>query len=148
MLTCALQFDDSLDDVIRSYAHTLIRSFKQAMQENCQNFVAAEGVELMILMVRAKNLSRYGALKVLDHAMSKGICPEIFTTFVEHAGLKSLFPAFMKAASIQTETRCSHQGGLVCQKKDCLSNIPRRGSGRKKKEIKKKNIVAAVLKGF
>lgn len=54
----------------------------------------------------------------------------------------------MKAASIQTETRCSHQGGLVCQKKDCLSNIPRRGSGRKKKEIKKKNIVAAVLKGF
>ena len=99
MLTCALQFDDSLDDVIRSYAHTLIRSFKQAMQENCQNFVAAEGVELMILMVRAKNLSRYGALKVLDHAMSKGICPEIFTTFVEHAGLKSLFPAFMKTPS-------------------------------------------------
>jgi len=70
-----------------------------AMQENCQNFVAAEGVELMILMVRAKNLSRYGALKVLDHAMSKGICPEIFTTFVEHAGLKSLFPAFMKTPS-------------------------------------------------
>lgn len=67
-----------------------------AMQENCQNFVAAEGVELMILMLRAKNISRYGALKVLDHAMSKGICPEIFTTFIDHAGLKSLFPAFMK----------------------------------------------------
>jgi beta-catenin-like protein 1 len=67
-----------------------------ALQENCKNFVAAEGIDLMILMLRSKNLSQYGALKVLDHAMAKGICPEIFTTFIERAGLKSLFPAFMK----------------------------------------------------
>ena len=74
-----------------------------ALPENCKNFVTAEGTELMILLIgekksrkREKKLSQFGALQVLNHAMSKNISSEIFSLFVDRGGFRSLFPVFMK----------------------------------------------------
>jgi len=66
------------------------------LPDNAKNFIAAEGTELMLLLLREKKLSQYGAIKVLNHAMSKNISPEVYSLFVDRLGLKSLFPVFMK----------------------------------------------------
>lgn len=53
----------------------------------------------MILLLRKKRLSRAGALKVLNHAMSDKYGAPVCSRFVEQLGLKSLFPCFMKTPS-------------------------------------------------
>eukprot|EP00050_Salpingoeca_kvevrii_P003675 m.230660 g.230660 ORF g.230660 m.230660 type:complete len:589 (-) comp10868_c0_seq35:168-1934(-) len=63
------------------------------------SFVEAEGVQLMIIMLQAKKASRRNALKVLSHAMPTKAGTLMCKTFVEHLGLKSIFPAFMKTPS-------------------------------------------------
>ncbi|ORY30833.1 putative beta-catenin-like protein 1 [Naematelia encephala] len=58
-------------------------------------FLEAEGVELMIIMMKEKLLARTRAIKVLDYAMQtedgSGACER----FVEMLGLKTFFSAFM-----------------------------------------------------
>ncbi|GIX88478.1 beta-catenin-like protein 1 [Caerostris extrusa] len=63
---------------------------------NRERFLKGEGLQLMNLMLREKKLSRNGALKVLDHAMSNAEGADNCNKFVDILGLRSIFPLFMK----------------------------------------------------
>jgi len=63
---------------------------------NRERFLKGEGLQLMILMLKGKKLSRLSALKVLDHAMCNKEGKDNCVKFVEVYGLRSVFPAFMK----------------------------------------------------
>ncbi|XP_071958484.1 beta-catenin-like protein 1 [Antedon mediterranea] len=66
------------------------------LPSNRGRFLKGEGVQLMNLMLREKKLSRFSALKVLDHAMTGDEGAENCNKFVEILGLRSVFPLFMK----------------------------------------------------
>nr|ODN88923.1 beta-catenin-like protein 1 [Cryptococcus depauperatus CBS 7841] len=58
-------------------------------------FLEAEGVELMVMMMKEKKLAKTRAIKVLDYALqSEDGCASCIR-FVEALGLKTLFSAFM-----------------------------------------------------
>ncbi|KND01221.1 uncharacterized protein SPPG_04312 [Spizellomyces punctatus DAOM BR117] len=61
-----------------------------------EKFLEGEGLELMILMLKEKKMSRMRALKVLDHAMLGADGASCCNHFVDILGLKTLFPAFMR----------------------------------------------------
>lgn len=63
---------------------------------NRELFLKGEGLQLMILMLKEKKMSRKSALKVLNHAMCGADGVDNCNKFVEVYGLRSLFPAFMK----------------------------------------------------
>ncbi|GAA5875403.1 hypothetical protein JCM3774_002976 [Rhodotorula dairenensis] len=58
-------------------------------------FLEGEGVELLVLMLKAKNLSRSRAIKTLDHALQGRQGAPLCERFVESLGLKTLFSIFM-----------------------------------------------------
>ncbi|KAI5124831.1 hypothetical protein M0805_005461 [Coniferiporia weirii] len=62
-------------------------------------FLDAEGVDLMVLMVKDKKDSAMQCNKVLDFAMSGPAGTACCETFVEALGLKTLFSAFMGKSS-------------------------------------------------
>ena len=77
---------------------------------NRERFLRGEGLQLMILMLKERKLSRRSALKVLNHAMCNTEGVDNCAKFVDVYGLRSLFPAFMrtpksskKASSSETE---------------------------------------------
>ncbi|XP_001632238.2 beta-catenin-like protein 1 isoform X1 [Nematostella vectensis] len=59
-------------------------------------FLRGEGLQLMILMLREKKMSRRSSLKVLDYAMQGPEGSDNCGKFVEFLGLRCLFPLFMK----------------------------------------------------
>ena len=59
-------------------------------------FLAAEGTELMLLMLREAKFSKPRALKVLDHALSGSSGQPVAEKFIDAAGLKPLFSTFAK----------------------------------------------------
>lgn len=61
--------------------------------ENKDRFVKAEGVELMIIIMKQKKLAYGAAMKALDFAMTR--CSAACERFVDVLGLKTLFAAFM-----------------------------------------------------
>ena len=61
--------------------------------DNKDRFVKAEGVELMIIIMKQKRLAYGSALKALDFAMTR--CSAACERFVDVLGLKTLFAAFM-----------------------------------------------------
>lgn len=63
---------------------------------NRERFLKGEGLQLMNLMLREKKLSRNGALKVLDHAMTNTEGTDNCNKFVDILGLRTVFPIFMK----------------------------------------------------
>ncbi|RXG69306.1 Beta-catenin-like protein 1 [Armadillidium vulgare] len=63
---------------------------------NREPFLVGEGLQLMNLMLREKKLSRNGALRVLDHALSGPEGTENCNKFIEILGLRTIFPLFMK----------------------------------------------------
>ena len=63
---------------------------------NRERFLKGEGLQLMILMLKEKKMSRRSALKVLNHAMCGHEGVDNCNKFVEVYGLRSIFPAFMK----------------------------------------------------
>lgn len=65
--------------------------------ENKERFVKAEGVELMIIIMKQKKLAYGSAIRVLDFAMTK--YPPACERFVDVLGLKTAFAAFMGKAS-------------------------------------------------
>ncbi|GAA6003520.1 hypothetical protein JCM10207_000372 [Rhodosporidiobolus poonsookiae] len=73
-------------------------------------FLEGEGVELLVLMLKAKNLARSRAIKALDHALQGRAGEKLCERFVEVLGLKTLFAIFMgkgsskKAASVAALT--------------------------------------------
>ncbi|CAG8626352.1 1073_t:CDS:10, partial [Ambispora gerdemannii] len=61
-----------------------------------QKFLEGEGVELMLIMMKEKKMSRMRSIKVLDHAMWTAQGTVNCIKFVEIFGLKTLFAAFMR----------------------------------------------------
>nr|DAD32587.1 TPA_asm: hypothetical protein HUJ06_011438 [Nelumbo nucifera] len=61
--------------------------------ENKEKFVKAEGVELMIIIMKQKKLAYGSAIRALDFAMTK--YPPACERFVDVLGLKTAFAAFM-----------------------------------------------------
>jgi beta-catenin-like protein 1 len=59
-------------------------------------FLAAEGTELMLLMLREAKFSKPRALKVLDHALSGSSGAPVAEKVIDAAGLKPLFSTFAK----------------------------------------------------
>jgi beta-catenin-like protein 1 len=65
--------------------------------ENKERFVKAEGVELMIIIMKQKKLAYSSATRTLDFAMTKFL--PACERFVDVLGLKTAFAAFMGKAS-------------------------------------------------
>lgn len=63
---------------------------------NRDRFLRGEGLQLMILMLKEKKMSRKSSLKVLNHAMINKEGADNCVKFIEVYGLRCLFPAFMK----------------------------------------------------
>lgn len=66
------------------------------LNNNRELFLKGEGLQLMNLMLREKKLSRNGALRVLDHALTGPEGADNCNKFVEILGLRTIFPLFMK----------------------------------------------------
>lgn len=66
------------------------------LRENRDRFLKGEGLQLMLLMLREKKLSRNSSLKVLDYAMAGADGRDNCNKFVDILGLRALFPLFMK----------------------------------------------------
>ncbi|CAD6591520.1 MAG: hypothetical protein TREMPRED_000112, partial [Tremellales sp. Tagirdzhanova-0007] len=66
-----------------------------AEAEMKQLFLDAEGVELMIIMMKERLLARTRSIKVLDYAMQTDLGTGNCERFVEMLGLKTFFSAFM-----------------------------------------------------
>lgn len=65
--------------------------------ENKERFVKAEGVELMIIIMKQKKSAYASAIRALDFSMTK--YPPACERFVDVLGLKTAFAAFMGKAS-------------------------------------------------
>jgi len=80
-------------------------------------FLEGEGVELMIILMKRKNLAKYRALKVLDHALSGDEGSSNCEKFVECLGLKTLFSFFMgkknSKKSTATHDDDEHMLGII-----------------------------------
>lgn len=70
--------------------------------ENKERFVKAEGVELMIIIMKQKKSAYSSAIRALDFAMTK--YPPACERFVDVMGLKTAFAAFMGKASSTSPT--------------------------------------------
>ncbi|KAI0215313.1 Beta-catenin-like protein 1 [Lamellibrachia satsuma] len=68
---------------------------------NRERFLRGEGLQLMNLMLREKKMSRYSAVKVLNHAMQGPEGTDNCNKFVDILGLRSIFPLFMKTPKTQ-----------------------------------------------
>eukprot|EP00049_Salpingoeca_infusionum_P027525 m.32986 g.32986 ORF g.32986 m.32986 type:complete len:589 (+) comp9565_c0_seq2:98-1864(+) len=68
------------------------------LNEECRTaFVDAEGVELLVLILRKRKLSRFSALRALEYSLIPSECSKRAAVIVvEQMGLGALFPAFMK----------------------------------------------------
>jgi len=78
------------------------------LPENHPLFLKAEGLELMIILIKNKNLKviRRSALKVLSFALTRN-APNC-KRFVNVLGLKTLFAAFMKKQKYKGKTSVEH----------------------------------------
>lgn len=74
---------------------------------NRDRFLKGEGLQLMILMLKEKKMSRNSALKVLNYALSTPKGADNCNKFVEVYGLRSLFPCFMKTPKISKKVGSS-----------------------------------------
>lgn len=72
--------------------------------ENKERFVKAEGVELMIIIMKQKKSAYASAIRALDFSMTK--YPPACERFVDVLGLKTAFAAFMGKASASSLTLC------------------------------------------
>ncbi|KAG2086225.1 Catenin-beta-like protein [Suillus discolor] len=67
-------------------------------------FLASEGVDLMLLMMREKLQSKSRAIKTLDYAMSGPAGTATCANFIEVLGLKTLFATFMGKGSKKSKS--------------------------------------------
>ncbi|KAJ7904564.1 armadillo-type protein [Mycena olivaceomarginata] len=92
-------------------------------------FLAAEGPDLMVLIMKEKLQARSRAIKTLDYAMSGSSGTAACEAFVEALGLKTLFSAFMGRTSKKQKSGAappasedtSHILGILSS---LFSNIP------------------------
>ncbi|KAG8754289.1 hypothetical protein FRC14_005217 [Serendipita sp. 396] len=88
------------------FMENLFDALCSALQEpeNKAQFNESEGVDLMLIMMKEKLLSRSRAIKVLDNALSTSAGTKNCEVFIEALGLKALFSAFMgKSKKKKTE---------------------------------------------
>ncbi|GAA5967955.1 hypothetical protein JCM8115_006583 [Rhodotorula mucilaginosa] len=76
-------------------------------------FLEGEGVELLVLMLKAKNLSRSRAIKTLDHALQGREGAPLCERFVESLGLKTLFSIFMGRGDDKKKKKGGGAGGTT-----------------------------------
>lgn len=69
-------------------------------REGKENFLAAEGTELCLIMLREGKMSRPRALRLLDHALGGPDGAACCEQLVEAAGLKVTFNMFMKKVKL------------------------------------------------
>ncbi|CAB5194121.1 unnamed protein product [Rhizophagus irregularis] len=77
-----------------------------------QKFLEGEGVELMLIMMKEKMMSRMRSIKVLDHALSTPMGLRNCERFVEIFGLKTLFAAFMRKGLKNSKKIIKHSPNL------------------------------------
>ncbi|OAF70093.1 Beta-catenin-like protein 1 [Intoshia linei] len=65
------------------------------LKENKKLFLDGEGIELMVLMMREKKVSRFGALNVINHILSDNDSAPYCDRFIDALGLRSIFSVFM-----------------------------------------------------
>ena len=87
-------------------------------------FLAGEGVELCLIMLREGKMSKSRALTILDHAMSGEAAEAVCERVVEAAGLKTVFGMFMKK---QDKATTEHLIGIFAS---LLRYQPANSSGR------------------
>ncbi|TVY13826.1 Beta-catenin-like protein 1-like [Lachnellula arida] len=92
--------------------------------EGKTKFVEAEGVELCLIMIREGKMSKYRALRLVDHALGGQSGAEVCEKLVEAAGLKVVFSMFMKKQDSQTS---EHLLGIFSS---LLRLLPANSSGR------------------
>ena len=68
-------------------------------REAKDQFLEAEGVELILLMVKAGNMSKDRAIRLLDHALEGSGGDRCSERLVDAAGLKPLFGTLIKKVS-------------------------------------------------
>lgn len=69
-----------------------------------EQFQQAEGVDLMVLIMKENRASKSRAIKVLDYALSGPLGAASCATFIEAMGLKPLFSAFMGKSSKKSKS--------------------------------------------
>lgn len=82
---------------------------------NRELFLRGEGLQLMNLMLREKKLSRNGALRVLDHALTGTEGADCANKFVDILGLRTIFPLFVKTPSKHGKRGLNKQEVAVCR---------------------------------
>ncbi|KAF9683809.1 hypothetical protein SADUNF_Sadunf04G0052800 [Salix dunnii] len=105
--------------------------------ENKERFVKAEGVELMIIIMKQKKLAYGSAIRALDFAMTN--YPPACERFVDVLGLKTAFAAFMGGIlrGSRRERVLSKFVESECEKIDRLMELYIRYSDRVKEETKR-----------
>ena len=66
---------------------------RQLVPQNQQRFLAVDGFELMVRMMREKMFAKHCAVKVVELAVARS--PAACAAFVAVDGLKTIFPFFM-----------------------------------------------------
>lgn len=72
-------------------------------QAGSEKFIESEGVELCLIMLREGKLSKSRSLRVLDHAMGGHNATAVCEQLIEAAGLKTVFPTFMRSKKLERE---------------------------------------------
>lgn len=92
--------------------------------EGKQKFVEAEGVELCLIMIKEGKMSKFRALRLIDHALGGQSGAEVCERLVDAAGLKVVFGMFLKRQDGQTT---EHLLGVFSS---LLRLLPANSSGR------------------
>ena len=103
VLTCLAPFKsrDPADEAEEEWLENVFDALCALLSSpaNRDAFLACEGTELMLLILRSKKIAKHAsvarlaAIKTLDHALTN--CPRACAAFVDALGLKSAFAAFM-----------------------------------------------------
>ena len=103
VLTCLAPFKsrDPADEAEEEWLENVFDALCALLSSpsNRDAFLAREGTELMLLILRSKKIAKHAsvarlaAIKTLDHALTN--CPRACAAFVDALGLKSAFAAFM-----------------------------------------------------
>lgn len=104
---------------------------------NKELFLKGEGLQLMILMLREKKMSRTSALKVLAYAMTGEEGGDNCSKFVEILGLRSVFPLFMRPPKRNKKTGNSKEES---EEHSCsiISSLFRHSSGANRSRLVQK----------
>ena len=114
--------DPQKDSEEEEYVEDLLDALTCLLDEPASKslFLEAEGVELMLIMLRDSKFAKSRALRVLDHAMS-GPAPvalPVCEKLVSAAGLKTVFALFMKKTTDATSVE--HLLGIFASLLRCL----------------------------